>query len=389
MHMIKKNVSIVTNVAVLPFIKEKYESKLRKKTYIISVQSVQPEILNEKENINIISESDMVIVWIDFIEQFDCIVMRYLRGEITFENAIQKLIQWCDKIKELVLKHTNSEVVWIGFENTRSCVSKLSKNKYVKNDLCDKLNSYIVDNYSQYMDIINLTKIVYSVGSTESYNRKNEHRWGCIYSQELINRVIESVEIEKRIEQYEDIKCIVVDCDNVLWGGEIQEVGISGIKIGGFGVGKSYAEFQKQLCVLYYLGYVLAICTKNDYTIIEDVFKRNSAMELSLDMFSVVKANWRNKSKNIIDISEQLNISLENMLFIDDMEYEIKEVESKIPNIKAVKFDINSWTAAEFGFSVKTILDLHTARIRQQSYKNNELRKNIMVMIMMVLLTIR
>lgn len=46
------------------------------------------------------------------------------------------------------------------------------------------------------------------------------------------------------------VKCIVLDCDNTLWGGMIGDDGLEGIKIGGYGEGEAYIDFQKFLLEL-------------------------------------------------------------------------------------------------------------------------------------------
>ena len=42
-------------------------------------------------------------------------------------------------------------------------------------------------------------------------------------------------------------KCLVLDCDNVLWGGIIGEDGLSGIKLSKTYPGSPYYEFQQEV----------------------------------------------------------------------------------------------------------------------------------------------
>ena len=63
-----------------------------------------------------------------------------------------------------------------------------------------------------------------------------------------------AVEIQKQylIENGIAKKCLVLDCDNVLWGGILSEDGMENIRLGGSGLGMEYQEFQRFVLSLYY-----------------------------------------------------------------------------------------------------------------------------------------
>lgn len=73
-------------------------------------------------------------------------------------------------------------------------------------------------------------------------------------------------------------KCIVLDCNNVLWGGILSEDGIEGIWISVGGLGKPFLGFQQYLLYLYYHGVILAVCSKNDEADVLKVFRKHSDM---------------------------------------------------------------------------------------------------------------
>ena len=56
-------------------------------------------------------------------------------------------------------------------------------------------------------------------------------------------------------------------------------------------------------------------------------------MKLKLNDFLIIKANWDDKYKNILEIHKKLNLSPENSLFIDDSNFEIESINSMIPTI--------------------------------------------------------
>ena len=101
-------------------------------------------------------------------------------------------------------------------------------------------------------------------------------------------------------------KCLVLDLDNILWGGIIGDDGINGIEIGGTGVGEAYRRFQSYLLELKNRGYLLAVCSKNEYKNAVQPFREHSNMTLKEEHFIAFVANWDIKSTNIKYIAKKL-----------------------------------------------------------------------------------
>lgn len=131
------------------------------------------------------------------------------------------------------------------------------------------------------------------------------------------------------------IRLIIVDLDNTLWGGVAGEDGVDGIEIGGDFPGNCYSCFQNFLKLLKTRGILLAIASKNDQQLIEETFAKRS-MPLSFDDFIAKKINWENKSENILSISAEIGIGLENILFIDDSAIECAVVKMMLPSLHVI-----------------------------------------------------
>jgi FkbH-like protein len=130
-----------------------------------------------------------------------------------------------------------------------------------------------------------------------------------------------------------DAKCIVLDLDNTLWGGVLGEDGFDGIQIGDTYPGIVFKRFQEYLLGLYSSGYILAISSKNNHEDVIDVLRRHPSMILREQHFAAIKANWNSKEQSIREISREIQISCDHMLFIDDNPVEIAKVGSAIPGI--------------------------------------------------------
>lgn len=128
-------------------------------------------------------------------------------------------------------------------------------------------------------------------------------------------------------------KCLILDLDNTIWGGEIGDDGLENIEIGNFGIGKAFTEFQYWIKKLKNRGIILTVCSKNRESVAKEPFEKLSDMVLHIDDITVFIANWENKVDNIQQIQNILNIGFDTMVFLDDNPYERNVVKENIPEI--------------------------------------------------------
>ena len=139
-----------------------------------------------------------------------------------------------------------------------------------------------------------------------------------------------------RTQRMEAKKCIVLDCDNTVWGGIIGEDGMGGIKLGKDFPGRAFTEFQHMCKVLKESGVLLAICSKNNYDDAYSVFTDHDEMIIRPQDVAVFKINWDLKSENIKAIADELNIGTSSLVFVDDSDYEVSEVNNVLPEVTTV-----------------------------------------------------
>lgn len=113
-------------------------------------------------------------------------------------------------------------------------------------------------------------------------------------------------------------KCVVLDLDNVLWGGIVGEDGSTDIQLGPEYPGSAFVEFQRALLALSRRGILLAVNSKNNAEDALAVLQDHPAMVLRPGDFAAVQINWKNKCENIEAIGNELNLGLDSMVFIDD-----------------------------------------------------------------------
>ncbi|MDX3908896.1 MAG: HAD-IIIC family phosphatase [Sphingobium sp.] len=132
-------------------------------------------------------------------------------------------------------------------------------------------------------------------------------------------------------------KCLVVDADNSLWGGVLGEEGPWGIKIDpGDPTGEAFLAFQRRVKALKDRGVLLALCSKNNPSDIDELFDVRVDMPLKRSDFAALAVGWNSKSQGLINIARDLNIGIEALVFLDDNPAEVEHVRAALPDIETV-----------------------------------------------------
>ncbi len=131
-------------------------------------------------------------------------------------------------------------------------------------------------------------------------------------------------------------KCLVLDLDNTLWGGIISEDGLGGIKLGPDKEGKPFLDFQSLILELFERGVILAINSKNNYEDAIEVIRNHKYMLLREDHFACIKINWQDKANNIKEISKELDIGVDSIVFLDDDKTNRALIRELIPEVAVI-----------------------------------------------------
>ena len=131
-------------------------------------------------------------------------------------------------------------------------------------------------------------------------------------------------------------KCLVLDCDNTLWGGVIGEDGLGGIRLGPTPEGRSFFEFQKYLLSLFQRGVVLAINSKNNLDDVMQVLREHPHMVLKEEHFAATRINWEDKASNMRALAKELNLGLDSFVFLDDERMNRELIRNLLPEVVVV-----------------------------------------------------
>jgi len=128
-------------------------------------------------------------------------------------------------------------------------------------------------------------------------------------------------------------KCLVLDCDNTIWGGIVGEDGLEGLLLGDDFPGSAFRDFQHQAAALAASGVFVSLCSKNNPEDVWRVFEEHDGMVLKAEHISVAQIGWGEKAAGIAEIARQLNIGLDSVVFVDDSAIEIEKVRSQLPEV--------------------------------------------------------
>lgn len=164
------------------------------------------------------------------------------------------------------------------------------------------------------------------------------------------------------INQLPKIKCVAWDLDNTLWEGIIGDDGEENVVVNANAV-SLIKKFDS-------MGILNTIVSKNTF---EVAWKKIEQIGIS-EYFLYPAINWGQKSQNLKQISEKLNIGIDTFALIDDSEFERTEVSTSLPKVRTYS---NTEIDNLLGYEDFIIPFSIESKNRRKSYQSEILRQNI------------
>ncbi|MBK8552369.1 MAG: amino acid adenylation domain-containing protein [Ignavibacteria bacterium] len=162
-------------------------------------------------------------------------------------------------------------------------------------------------------------------------------------------------------------KVIALDCDNTLWKGICGELGAMNVIID-----ENYVKLQEFFLEKYNEGFLLALCSKNNEEDVWEVFDNNPGMKLKREHITAHRINWDPKPKNLLEISKELNLGMNSIIFIDDNEFETEQMSLNCPDVLSLTLPEEPESFSEF---LNHIWAFDYFRITDEDRKRNEMYK--------------
>jgi FkbH-like protein len=186
--------------------------------------------------------------------------------------------------------------------------------------------------------IVDIDHVLARIGLTNAYDERGDHVAGAPFTQDALRALAGAYVRHIRAASGPAVKCVVLDCDNTLWGGVVGEDGLEGIVLDDTGPGRRFTDLQKDLIVLRDRGIVLAICSKNEHDDVLDVLRNHPNTVLREDDFAAMRINWDDKAENITSIADELNLGLEHLVFVDDSDVECGWVSGRLRAVRVIQW---------------------------------------------------
>lgn len=132
-------------------------------------------------------------------------------------------------------------------------------------------------------------------------------------------------------------KGLITDLDDTLWRGILGEVGIDGISWDLDHHSQMHAFYQCLLSALSNEGVLLAVASKNEPSVVQEVFDRKDLV-LSPDSVFPVEVSWGPKSESVARILKTWNVGADSVVFVDDTALELAEVKAAHPEVECIQF---------------------------------------------------
>ncbi len=165
-------------------------------------------------------------------------------------------------------------------------------------------------------------------------------------------------------------KCIVLDLDNTLWGGVVGEDGFDGIELGQTANGKAFVDFQKELLSLWQQGIILAINSKNNFDDAMKVIHEHPEMILREKNFASIQINWNDKAENLLQISDEINIGLNSIVFFDDDKLNQTRIKQEFPEVLTIELPEDP---SEFSPLLKELNDFNVLQRTDEDTKRGQM----------------
>lgn len=363
-----ENIPIITNISIEPFLSR--ELSLLSDATEVLLKTIPVPYMEYREYGDAYSRAGMVFIWLNpegilpGWNDDDTECLEKCGSDV--EELYQELVDY-------ISKFSRAKVIIVLLEDYSSYLPIVSG--YDNDIMVDELNRRIQKGLSGQAVFLDMMHMLATVGIGNAYSVKNRYRWGYPYSQALTRTIAAEIYKQYFIHTSHTKKCVVVDCDNVLWGGILLEVGMENLRLGRSGLGKEYRDFQRFLLALYHRGVLLAVCSKNELSDVLAVFRGHEEMLLREEHIVCFQVNWDNKPDNIARIAETLGIGLDSIVFVDDSLLEIEAVRTLLPEVSAIPYHRETMYAQFRCFNLRRGYTKGEFEPRNETYRTNRDRQ--------------
>ena len=351
-----------------------FENEIDCRTYLGNYNQYNQNILDEESDLYKFNP-DFTILVIDTRSIFgDLFFSPYTVSSKERMDYVNNRITEMKNLIETFIKKSQSKLIFSTLTNPTYSPYGIyeTKTDFGLQEMIARFNEELINSYkdNSLVFIYDLNQFVTKFGEENIFDYKQyflgDVKISTNYIPSLANELMGYVKATLGLNK----KCIVLDLDNTLWGGIIGEDGYNGISLGDTPSGKAFVEFQKILLSLQQRGIILAINSKNNKDDAIEVIRNHPNMILSEENFACIKINWNDKASNMKEISNELNIGLESMVFFDDDPVNRELIRSTIPQVLTPEIPKDP---SQYPVVIKNLNVFHVLSITDEDTKRGEM----------------
>ena len=283
------------------------------------------------------------ILWVIFLEDL-------ISPDRLLDNTINSAQDDIEVILQPLVTHLNNTLITtlVAFSTWRleSIISQAKSPSFWK-QLSNIFTENIYTLAKKYpnLHLIKLDNMFAEQGMVRCFDARNFYVSRCRMSFQGLGCLASAAQkVLDRIEKTAK-KVLVLDCDNTLWGGVVGEVGLSGITLGGDGLGQAFSDFQRAVKRWASQGILLTIASKNNEDEVWKVFEGHHGMQIRKDDLVNWRINWQEKAANLQNMASELDLGLDSFVFWDDNPLEREKMRLSLPEVTTIELpkDVTVW----------------------------------------------
>lgn len=166
------------------------------------------------------------------------------------------------------------------------------------------------------------------------FNAKLWYMAKIAFDNEVLKLAAGEIKAAIRAVRGETKKLVLLDLDGTLWKGVVGDVGWENLVLGGHDPeGEALIDFQRQLKALTRQGILLGVVSKNEETVALHAINNHPEMVLRQSDLAGWRINWNDKAENIAELTAELNLGLQSVVFIDDNPVERDRIRHALPEV--------------------------------------------------------
>ncbi len=258
----------------------------------------------------------------------------------------ERIVDYVQNVLAGIRRQTPGMILWHGFE--RPLYPALGIADAQRPDgqtaVVEELNHAVREAVRRYQNAywVDLDPCVARIGAPAFHDARYWHLGRAPYTLAALREIADETFKYVRALKGKSRKCLVLDCDNVLWGGTIGEDGLAGIRLGTTHPGSPYREFQQEVLNLHDRGVVLALCSKNNEADVWEVFDGHPDMVLRRRHIAAAQINWDDKATNLQRLARELNLGLDSLVLADDSDFETSLIRRLLPEVEVLQLPAGS-----------------------------------------------